>query len=284
MVTAANTATTEAEVPVQIIRPIQGWVGLDLHELWQYRELTVFFAWRTILIRYKQTALGIAWAVLQPLMLMVVMTLFFSSFAKQAGVPGPIFFFAGLVPWTFFANGLTQSSNSLVGNANLLSKVYFPRLVAPIAAVVATLLDFALAFVILVVMMAWYGIYPRPIAALVIPGLVLLAFAAALGLGLWLSALNVHYRDVQYVVPFLVQLGLFASGVVFAATTLAEPWQTLLGLNPMAGVVTGFRWALLGTPGNIGPMLALSVASTVALCVSGLIYFRRREQTFADVL
>jgi len=221
--------------------------------------------------------------VLQPLLLMVVMTLFFGSFAKKAGVPGPIFFFAGLVPWTFFANGLGQSSNSLVGNANLLSKVYFPRLVAPIAAVTATLLDFLLAFLILIGMMVWYGIYPRPIAIVVIPGLVVLTFAAALGLGLWLSALNVHYRDVQYVIPFLIQLGLFASGVVYAATTLAEPWQTLLGLNPMAGVVTTFRWALLGTPGN-GAMLLLSIASTIVISVCGVLYFRRREQTFADVL
>lgn len=283
MVTAAKTATTEHDVPVQIIGPIKGWVGFDLRELWEYRELTLFFAWRTILIRYKQTALGIAWAVLQPLLLMVVMTLFFGSFAKKAGVPGPIFFFAGLVPWTFFANGLGQSSNSLVGNANLLSKVYFPRLVAPIAAVTATLLDFLLAFLILIGMMVWYGIYPRPIAIVVIPGLVVLTFAAALGLGLWLSALNVHYRDVQYVIPFLIQLGLFASGVVYAATTLAEPWQTLLGLNPMAGVVTTFRWALLGTPGN-GAMLLLSIASTIVISVCGVLYFRRREQTFADVL
>ncbi|HVN59921.1 MAG TPA: ABC transporter permease [Gaiellaceae bacterium] len=281
--TAAKTATTEHDVPVQIIGPIKGWVGFDLRELWEYRELTLFFAWRTILIRYKQTALGIAWAVLQPLLLMVVMTLFFGSFAKKAGVPGPIFFFAGLVPWTFFANGLGQSSNSLVGNANLLSKVYFPRLVAPIAAVTATLLDFLLAFLILIGMMVWYGIYPRPIAIVVIPGLVVLTFAAALGLGLWLSALNVHYRDVQYVIPFLIQLGLFASGVVYAATTLAEPWQTLLGLNPMAGVVTTFRWALLGTPGN-GAMLLLSIASTIVISVCGVLYFRRREQTFADVL
>ena len=283
MVTAAKTATTEHDVPVQIIGPIKGWVGFDLRELWEYRELTLFFAWRTILIRYNQTALGIAWAVLQPLLLMVVMTLFFGSFAKKAGVPGPIFFFAGLVPWTFFANGLGQSSNSLVGNANLLSKVYFPRLVAPIAAVTATLLDFLLAFLILIGMMVWYGIYPRPIAIVVIPGLVVLTFAAALGLGLWLSALNVHYRDVQYVIPFLIQLGLFASGVVYAATTLAEPWQTLLGLNPMAGVVTTFRWALLGTPGN-GAMLLLSIASTIVISVCGVLYFRRREQTFADVL
>jgi len=283
VVTAAKTATTEHDVPVQIIGPIKGWVGFDLRELWEYRELTLFFAWRTILIRYKQTALGIAWAVLQPLLLMVVMTLFFGSFAKKAGVPGPIFFFAGLVPWTFFANGLGQSSNSLVGNANLLSKVYFPRLVAPIAAVTATLLDFLLAFLILIGMMVWYGIYPRPIAIVVIPGLVVLTFAAALGLGLWLSALNVHYRDVQYVIPFLIQLGLFASGVVYAATTLAEPWQTLLGLNPMAGVVTTFRWALLGTPGN-GAMLLLSIASTIVISVCGVLYFRRREQTFADVL
>jgi lipopolysaccharide transport system permease protein len=281
---AAPFASDELDLPLRVIRPSRGWIGLGLGELWEYRELATFFAWRTILIRYKQTALGFGWAILQPLLLMVVLTLFFGSFAKKAGVPGPIFFFAGLVPWTYFATALTQSSNSLVGNANLLSKVYFPRLVAPLAALIATLVDFVLAFGILVVLMLVYGTWPQPIAAVVLPAMVLLAFVSALGAGLWLSALNVSYRDVQYVVPFLVQLGLFASGVAFSAGTISEPWRTVLGLNPMAGVVTGFRWALLDVGPSPGPMVALSAAVALALLASGAIYFRRMERGFADVL
>ena len=280
---AANALPTQ-EPTVKVIRPRTGRAGFGLHELWTYRELLVFMTWRIVLVRYKQTLLGVAWAGLQPLLLMVVLTLFFSSFAKKAGVPGPIFFFAGLVPWTFFANATAQSSNSLVGNANLLSKVYFPRLAAPLSAVLATLLDFAISFTILLVMMVVYGIYPNPLAIVLLPALLLLAFATALGAGLWLSALNVAYRDVQYVVPFLLQLGLFASGVVFEASSLSEPWRTLLGLNPMAGVVTGFRWALLNTGPPPGPMLALSTLVTVALLLSGTAYFRRMERTFADVV
>jgi lipopolysaccharide transport system permease protein len=272
------------EPPVQVIRPRSGWAGFGLDELWTYRELVGFMTWRIVLVRYKQTLLGILWAGLQPLLLMVVLTLFFGSFAKKAGVPGPIFFFAGLVPWTFFANAVAQSSNSLVGNATLLGKVYFPRMAAPLAAVLATLLDFAIAFCILVVMMVAYGIYAQPIAVVVVPALLLLAFATALGSGLWLSALNVAYRDVQYVVPFLIQLGLFASGVVFSATTLSQPWATLLGLNPMAGVVTGFRWALLDTSPPGATMMVLSVAVAAVLLVSGAMYFRRMERSFADVV
>jgi len=280
----AATPLPARDPALQVIRPRSGWTGFGLSELWTYRELLAFMTWRIILVRYKQTLLGVAWAGLQPLLLMVVLTLFFGSFAKKAGVPGPIFFFAGLVPWTFFANSVSQSSNSLVGNANLLSKVYFPRLAAPLAAVLATLLDFAIAFGILLVMMVFYGIYPRPIAVVAVPAFLALAFVTALGAGLWLSALNVAYRDVQYVVPFLLQLGLFASGVVFSAATLAEPWRTLLGLDPMAGVVTGFRWALLDTAPPMASMILLSIIVAVALLVSGAVYFRRMERTFADVV
>jgi lipopolysaccharide transport system permease protein len=280
----ATAPATLASTDVRTIRPSRGWVGLDVAELWRYRELLLFFAWRTILVRYKQTALGVAWAILQPLFLMVVFTLFFSSFAKKYGVPGPIFFYAGLVPWTFFANSVTQSSNSLVGNANLISKVYFPRLVAPLAAVIAALVDFAMSFVVLVVLMIVYGIYPLPVAAVVLPALLLLALVTALGIGLWLSALNVAYRDVMYVVPFLMQLGLFASSVAFSASTIREPWRTVLGINPMAGVVEGFRWALLHRGGGIGPMIAVSAAVGIILLVSGAFYFRRMERTFADVV
>ncbi len=280
---AASTLPTH-EPTLQVIRPRSGWAGFGLGELWAYRELLVFMTWRIVLVRYKQTLLGVLWAGLQPLLMMVVLTLFFSSFAKKAGVPGPIFFFSGLVPWTFFANATTQSSNSLVGNANLLSKVYFPRLAAPLSAVLATLLDFAISFAILLVMMVAYGIYAQPIAIVVVPALLVLAFATALGAGLWLSAMNVAYRDVQYVVPFMIQLGLFASGVVYSASSLSEPWSTLLGLNPMAGVVTGFRWALLDTAPPSAGMLALSTLVTVVLLVSGAAYFRRMEKTFADVV
>ncbi|MFN2468605.1 MAG: ABC transporter permease [Gaiellaceae bacterium] len=270
------------EPAVTVIRPVRGWVGFRLGELWSYRELLFFLAWRNVLIRYKQTVLGIAWAVLQPLFLMVVMTAFFGSFAKAAGVPGPIFYFAGLVPWAFFASSVAQSSNSLVGNANLIGKVYFPRLAAPISAVLAALADFVFAFAVLVVMMLAYGIYPRPAAALVLPALLLLTVVTALGAGLWLSALNVAYRDVQYVVPFLIQIGLFAS--LFATTIQSEPWQTLLGLNPMAGVVEGFRWALLGAGTGFSSMAGLSVAVAALLLVSGAVYFRHQERTFADVI
>ncbi len=271
-----------SESTVQVIRPSQGWVGFRFGELWRYRELLFFLAWRNVLIRYKQTVLGFAWAVLQPLLLMVVMTLFFGSFARRAGVPGPIFYYAGLVPWTFFANAVSQASNSLVGNANLLSKVYFPRLTAPIAAVLAALVDFAAAFAVLVVMMLAYGIAPRPAAVAVVPGLLLLALATALGLGLWLSALNVSYRDVQYVVPFLIQIGLFAS--LFASNIHREPWRTLLGLNPLAGVVEGFRWALVGSGNGFSRMAGISVAVSALLLLSGAVYFRRVERTFADVV
>jgi len=283
-VIGAATAISSDDRPVLVLRPSGRWTGLGLRELWTYRELTLFFAWRTILIRYKQTFLGLAWAILQPLLLMVVLTLFFGSFAKKAGVPGPIFFFSGLVPWTYFATALTASSSSLVGNANLLSKIYFPRLVAPVAALIATLVDFAIAFGILVVMMIAYGIRPKPIAAAVLPALVLLAVVTALGIGVAFSALNVSYRDVQYVVPFLVQIGLFASGVAFSAGTLHQPWRTLLGLNPMAGVITGFRWALLGTGPAPGAMVAISAGVAVVLAVAGVVYFRRMERSFADVI
>ena len=282
MVTVPARAFAEPEV--RVIRPSRGWPGPDLRELWRYRELLLFLAWRTILVRYKQTLLGLAWAVLQPLSLMVVLTLFFASYAKRGSIPGPIFFYAGLVPWTFFANAVTQSSNSLVGNANLISKVYFPRLAAPLSAVLAALVDFAAAFGVFVVMMLAYGRYPDSAAAAALPGLLVLAVVTALGLGLWLSALNVSYRDVQFVIPFLIQIGLFASAVAFSTANIAEPWRTVLGVNPMATVVQGFRWGLLGAQPAIGWMAAISVPVALLLLVSGAVYFRRLERSFADVI
>jgi lipopolysaccharide transport system permease protein len=270
------------EQPIIEIKPARGLVGLRLGELWRYRELLLFLAWRNVLVRYKQTVLGFLWAVLQPLLLMVVMTVFFGTFARRAGVPAPIYFFAGLVPWTYFANALTQSSNSLVSNANLISKVYFPRLAAPIAGTLAALVDFAAGFVVLGGMLVVYGVTPRPAALVVIPALVLLALLTALGGGLWLSALNVSYRDVQYVVPFMIQIGLFVS--LFSGNVKSEPWHTLLGLNPMATVIEGFRWALTGSATEFSSMVILSIAASVVLVISGAIYFRQVERGFADVI
>ncbi|HWN43269.1 MAG TPA: ABC transporter permease [Thermoanaerobaculia bacterium] len=275
----------ELELPVTRIRPSRGWVALGLRELWEYRELLWFLVWRDIKVRYKQTALGASWAILQPIATMVVFSLFFGRLAgiPSDGLPYPIFSFAALVPWTFFSQGLGQSANSLVGSQNLITKVYFPRLAIPIATVLAGLVDFALAFLVLIVMMLAYGIVPGP-EVLALPPLLLLALVTALGAGLWLSALNVQFRDVRYVVPFLTQLWLFLTPIAYPSSLLEEPWRTVYGLNPMAGVVEGFRWALLGTPEPPGPMLAASVLAAFALLASGAFYFRRMEKTFADVV
>jgi lipopolysaccharide transport system permease protein len=267
-----------------LISPKRSLAPVDLPELWRYRELVYFLTMRTILVRYKQTALGLGWAILQPLTMMVVFTLFFGSFAKKFGVPGPVFFYAGLVPWTMFAGGVSQASNSLIGNANLISKVYFPRLSAPLAAVLAPVADFVAAFVILLVMMFFYGLTPSPWAIVEIPALVLLAVITSLGFGLWLATLSVKYRDVQYVVPFLLQIGLFASGVVFSPANLNEPWRTILGLNPIAGVIAGFRAVLLNSGPPVGSLFYLSIPMALLLLFSGAFYFRQMERTFADVI
>lgn len=267
------------------IRPSKGWVSLRLRELWEYRELLWFLVWRDVKVRYKQTALGAGWAILQPVATMVAFSLFFGRLAgiPSDGLPYPIFSFAALVPWTFFAQGLAQSANSLVGSQNLITKVYFPRLAIPIASVLAGLVDFALAFLVLLGMMPFYGIVPGPAVA-VLPGLLLLALVTALGAGLWLSALNVQFRDVRYIVPFLTQLWLFVTPIAYPSSLLGEPWRTVYGLNPMAGVVEGFRWALLGTARPPGSLLAVSTVAAVALLVSGAFYFRRMEKTFADIV
>jgi len=259
--------------------------------VWAYRELLYFLIWRDVKVRYKQTVLGAAWAILQPLMTMLVFTIFFGGLAKVGsdGLPYPIFSYAGLLPWTFFAQGLSQSSASLVGSSNLIKKVYFPRLVIPISSVLGGLVDFAIAFVVLFGMMSYYGIWPSA-AVVFLPLLLLLAIGAALGVGMWLSALNVEYRDVRYVVPFFVQLWLFVTPVIYPASTVAAKLRELglptwlYGLNPMAGVVEGFRWALLGTGSRPGPVLLASVAVTVLLLSSGAFYFRKMERTFADVV
>jgi lipopolysaccharide transport system permease protein len=275
--TAANSVVT--------LRPSRGWVSLNLSELWEYRELFLFLTWREVSVRYKQTVLGVAWAIIQPVMSMVVFTVFFGGLAKMPsdGVPYPIFTFAALVPWMFFSNGLTQSANSLVGNANLIRKVYFPRLVAPVATVLSGLVDFILAFIVLLGMMVYYGLFPT-INIAWLPVLVLLALITSLGIGLWFSALNVEYRDVRHAVPFLTQLWLFATPIAYPSSLLLEPWRTLYGINPMVGVVEGFRWALLGTDTAGGPMIAVSTVIAVVIFVGGAFYFRRMEKTFADVV
>ncbi|MFL6227702.1 MAG: ABC transporter permease [Pyrinomonadaceae bacterium] len=267
------------------VQPSRGWVSLRLDELWAYRGLLYFLVWRDIKVRYKQTALGAAWAIIQPFCTMVVFSLFFGRLAgvKSDGIPYPIFAYAALVPWTFFANGLTESSNSLVGSANLIKKVYFPRLAVPVAAVLAGLVDLAIAFAVLVGMMLYYGVVPTA-NALWLPVYLLLALSTSLGTGLWFSALNVQFRDVRYVVPFAVQFWLFATPIAYPSSLLPEPWRTVYGLNPMAGVVEGFRWALLGTNTRPGAMAALSAFVSMLLLASGAFYFRRMEKTFADVV
>ncbi len=271
--------------PVIQVRPSRGWVSLNLRELWRYRELLYFLIWRDIKVRYRQTVLGAAWAIIQPFFTMVVFSVFFGKLAKMPsdGVPYPIFSYAALVPWTFFAHGLSQSSQSLVGSANLIRKVYFPRLVVPIASVLSGIVDFLLAFLVLLGMMLYYGMVPT-IKILALPPLLLLALVTSLGVGLWLSALNVEFRDVRYVVPFLTQFWLFSTPIAYPSSLLQEPWRTLYGLNPMVGVVEGFRWALLGTETGPGRVIAMSAVVALALLVGGAFYFRRMERTFADIV
>ena len=267
-----------------VIQPSSGWVPLRLGELWAYRELLYFLVWRDIKVRYKQTALGAAWAVIQPFFTMVVFSVFFGRLAKlpSDGLPYPVFTYCALVPWTYFATALTMSSNSLVDHARLITKVYFPRLLVPAASVLAGLVDLAIAAVVLVAMLLYYGIAPTP-AVVLLPVFVLLAAATALAVGLWLSALNVQYRDVRYTISFLVQFWLFVTPVAYSSSLVPERWRALYGLNPMTGVVEGFRWALLGKAEPPGAMLLASAGSVAVLLLGGLYYFRRMERRFADV-
>lgn len=272
-----------AELVTTIIEP-SSLVTLRLRELWTYRELLYFLTWRDVKVRYKQTALGAVWAVLQPVATMAVFSIFFGRLAKMPsdGFPYPIWTYAGLLPWQLFAYALGESANSLVGNQALITKVYFPRLVIPISAVIAGLLDFAIAFLVLLVMFVYYGIVPTA-AVWTLPLFLILAVANALAVGLWLSALNVTYRDVRYTIPFLTQFWLFVTPIAYPSSLVPERWRALYGLNPMAGVVEGFRWALLGTDPP-GPLLAVSTGMVVALLAGGLYYFRRMEKTFADIV
>ncbi len=272
-------------IPIIRIEPSKGWVSLKLKELQEYRELLYFLVWRDIKVRYKQTVLGAAWAIIQPLFTMVIFSLFFGKLAKipSDGIPYPIFCYAALVPWTFFANGLSMASNSLVTSANLIKKVYFPRLAIPLASVLSGVVDFVLAFIVMLGMMIYFGILPT-VNVIWLPFLLLLAFVTSLGVSLWLSAMNVQFRDVRYTIPFLTQFWLFATPIAYPSSLLPEPWRTLYGINPMVGVVEGFRWALLGTETAPGPIIIVSSLAALFLLISGAYYFRRMEKTFADVV
>jgi lipopolysaccharide transport system permease protein len=275
----------ESDVPVTSIRPISGWVRIGFNDIWEYRDLLRLLAWRDIKVRYKQTALGAAWAVLQPFLTMAVFSLFFGRLAKvpSDGLPYPIFAFAALVPWGFFSTSLSQAANSLVGSANMIKKVYFPRLLVPMSCVASALIDFCIAFVVLLGFMMWYRIAPT-LNVIWLPAFMMLALVTSLGAGFWLSAINVRYRDVRFTVPFMLQFWLFATPIAYPSSLLDEPWKTLYGLNPMAGVVEGFRWALLGTDTPPGPMILVSGVAALVLFFSGAFFFRRMESFFADVV
>ena len=267
------------------IRPNSGWLALDLRSLWNARELLYFLTWRDIKVRYKQTTLGIAWAVVQPLLLMFALSIFFGRLAQvpSDGLPYSIFVFTALLPWQLFAGALNQSSNSLVANERLISKVYFPRLVIPLAAMLSGLVDFAISFLFLCILLFFYGITPTG-AFWSVPLFVLFALLTALAVGLWLSALNVKYRDVKYIISFLTQIWLFMSPVAYSSNLVPEAWRWFYALNPMVGVIDGFRWALLGKSQGPGIELGVSVTVVSILLVGGLYYFRRMERTFADVV
>ena len=268
-----------------VIRPSKGWTALDLRDLWQYRELMFFLTWRDIKVRYKQTALGMAWAVIPPVFTMIVFSIFFGRLAgiPSDGVPYPIFAYCALVPWQLFAHALTESSTSLVANQNLITKVYFPRLVIPISAVLGGLADFLIAFGVLIGMMGYYHV-ALTWSVWMLPLFLVLVIGLSTGVGLWLSALNVRYRDVRYTIPFLTQVWLLATPIAYPSSLVPEQWRALYGVNPMAGVVEGFRWALLGTGQAPGALLAVSAVATLVILVSGLYFFRRMERTFADMV
>lgn len=271
--------------PVFVIEPSKGLFRLNLHAVWEYRELLYFLVWRDIKVRYKQTAIGAIWAVLQPLLTMMIFALIFGRFAKipSDNVPYPIFAFAGLLPWTYFSQAISRSGMSLVGDANLIRKIYFPRIIIPTSSVIAPVIDFALSFVILMIMMAWYRVIPTS-AALTLPLFMGLAVVAALGTSLWLSALNVRYRDVGHAIPFLVQFWMYASPIVYPISIVPKAWRPLYNLNPMAGVAEGFRWGLLGKQSPDLQGIAIGAAVALLLLFSGLIFFKRMERTFADVV
>ena len=279
------TPSPSADVALTLIRARHGWFEVNLAELWEYRELLYFFVWRDLKIRYKQTVIGVAWAVIQPLFTMIVFSIFFGRLAglPSNGVPYPIFYYTALLPWTYFANALTYASNAIVSHQQVITKVYFARILLPISAVLSGLADFAVASVILFGMMLLYGIPPTWKALWLLP-LLLLTILTAIAVSLWLSALNALYRDVRYAVPFLVQFWMFASPVAYPGSLVPDRWQWLYGLNPMAGIIEGFRWALTGAAEAPGPLLAASSAAVLVVLVAGLFYFQRMERTVADVV
>ena len=288
-----STITPKSQDEIIYLRPTRGWSALNLRDLWRYRELIYFLIWRDIKVRYKQTALGAGWAIIQPFFTMVVFTIFFGRLAgvPSEGVPYPIFSYTGLLPWGLFTKALSDAGRAMVSNRAMITKVYFPRLVIPLASVLSGLVDFSIAFVVLIGMIVYYNNVPGEYgtisitpAIVTLPLFILLVLVTALGVGLWLSALNVKYRDINYILPFLTQFWLFITPVAYPASMVPEEWQWLYALNPMTGVVEGFRWALLGTSSAPGPMLAISTAISILLLISGLFYFRRMERTFADMV
>jgi lipopolysaccharide transport system permease protein len=268
-----------------LIEPSQGWQALNLRELWRYREMLFFFTWRDIKVRYRQTVLGAAWAVLQPVLTMIIFSVIFGELARlpSQGIPYPVFTYTALLPWQLFAFALTSSSNSLITNQQLITKVYFPRLIIPLSSVIAGLMDFLIAFGVLLLMMLYYGITPTT-AMWLLPLFLLLALASATGVGLWLSALNVEYRDIRYVVPFLTTFWMYATPIAYSSELIPEQWRWVFSLNPMTGVVEGFRWALLGKSALDVPSLLVSAAAVGVIFVTGLYYFKRMETGFADVI
>jgi len=271
-------------VPTTIVEPRRPFWNLELGHLWEYHELLFFMVWRDVKVRYKQTALGVAWAVLQPLMATLIFSVFFGRLAKMPsdGIPYPVFAYVAFVPWQYFANALTESSNSLVASQNLIKKVYFPRLIIPMGSVIAGLVDFCFAFLVLIGMMFYFGIRPSS-SIFLFPVFLLLAIGTALAAGLWLSALNVQFRDVKHTIPFLVQFWFFATPVVYPSSIVPAKWRMWYGLNPMAGVVEGFRYTVLGK-GHPGPMIWVSAAAVAVMLVGGILYFRKMESTFADIV
>jgi lipopolysaccharide transport system permease protein len=282
---ATSTALSKPAIPVMRITPPTRWWVIPFRELWDFRELVYFFVWRDIKIRYKQTAIGAAWAVLQPLLTMLIFSLFFGKLAHipSEGLPYPIFYYSALLPWMYFTAALQNTTNTIVDNQRLITKVYFPRLVLPLSSVFSGLVDFGVSFLMFIVIMIYYGIHPGA-SILWLPMFLLLAVLTALGVGLWLSALNAIYRDVRYVLPFLVQFWMFASPVAYPASLVPQKWRWLYGLNPLAGVIEGFRWSLTGRGNPPGRLMTISCAVVVAILVGGLGYFQKMETTVADLV
>jgi len=269
---------------VTIIKPLHGWLPINIGELWDYRQLLFFLIWRDIKVRYKQTVLGVAWAIIQPIFMMVIFSLFFGRFVDvpSEGLPYPLFSYAGLLPWMLFTEGVSRSTNSMISDANLIKKVYFPRLIMPLAGIMSPLIDFLFSFLVFLGLMFCFGFMPT-FRIFLLVGFLGLALAAALAVGLWFSALNVQYRDVRYLLPFLIQFWFFASPVVYSTASLPKSWQLFYSLNPMVGVIEGFRWALLGTePPNMSVFASIAIVALVL--VSGIFYFRRMEKNFADII